>query len=155
MDPLSLTASIIAIIGVGGQAAKAVRKLASLKGAPDLVLALNNEIADLHLVVAAIQDVFKRQQTSGVPFLDNRAREINVDANVTNSLAQANEKVTELDALYKRFNISISGTNIKFNKATWLREQKRVKRMQEDIKNVRLKLAAALGVLNSYVLFTL
>ena len=47
MDPLSLTASIVAIIGVGGQAAKAIKKLASVRGAPASILALHNELSDL------------------------------------------------------------------------------------------------------------
>ena len=58
MDPLSLTASILTVLGVSGQAAKALKKLASLKGAPTVVLRLNNELSDLHLLTVAIQDIF-------------------------------------------------------------------------------------------------
>ncbi|KAL9118605.1 MAG: hypothetical protein Q9187_004848 [Circinaria calcarea] len=156
MDPLSIAAGIITIVGVGGQAAKAVRKLASLKGAPDLVLALNNEISDLHLVVLAIQDVFKRQQTSGLSFPGNRALNANVDASITNSLQYAKEKVVELEALHNRLTTTAtasgSSDSTAFNKGAWLREQKRVKKMQEDLRNVRLKLASALSVLNSSTL---
>ena len=151
MDPLSITASILTIVGVGGQAAKAVKRLASLKGAPDLVLALNNEISDLHLVVLAIQDVFQRQQTGGAPLPGNRVVVANVDASVTNSLRYANEKVVELESLHSQLttNASRSSGSTTFNKTVWLREQKRVKKMQEDLRNVRLKLAGALSVLNS------
>ncbi|KAL9116731.1 MAG: hypothetical protein Q9187_006741 [Circinaria calcarea] len=154
MDPLSITASIITIIGVGGQAAKAVRKLASLKGAPDLVLALNNEISDLHLVVLAIQDVFQRQQTSGLLFPGSWPGEANVNASVTKSLRDANEKVVELEALHNRLITSASGPSgsATLNRTAWLREQKRVKKMQEDLRSVRLKLTAALSILNSSTL---
>ena len=150
MDPLSLTASIIAIIGVGGQAAKAVRKFASLKDAPDLLLAFNNEISDLHLIVLAIQDVFQRQQISGTPFPGYRAGEASVDASVTNSLRQAKETVFKLEQLYERLNTSASGSgNTTFDKVIWLREQKRIRKTMEEFRNIRLKLTAALGVLNS------
>ena len=142
MDPLSLTASIIAIVGIGGQAAKAVRKLASLKDAPDLLLALNNELSDLRVVVLAIQDVFQKQQS--------RATEARVDASVVNSLRQTKETVLKLEALYDRLDTlaSWSSWSTPLHKATWLREQKRVRMVQEDLGNVRLKLAATLGVLN-------
>ena len=40
VDPLSLTASIIAIIGIGGQAAKLMSRLDSTKVAPDSVLVI-------------------------------------------------------------------------------------------------------------------
>ena len=117
MDPLSITASIITIVGVGGQAAKAVRKLASLKGASDLVLALNNELSDLHLVVLTIQAIFLRQQNSDIPFPGYRASEANLDISVINALTQANDKALELDTLYKR----LSKTALSSNKSTALR----------------------------------
>ena len=141
------------LVGIGRQAAKAVRKLASLKGAPDVVLALNNEISDLHLVVLAIQDVFQRQQTSALSFPGNRVVDANIDASVTNSLRHAKEKVVELEALHNRLTTTATASgssgSTAFNKGAWLREQKRIKKMQEDLRNVRLKLAAALSVLNS------
>ncbi|MCJ1234326.1 hypothetical protein MMC14_002285 [Varicellaria rhodocarpa] len=147
MDPLSLTASIIAIIGVGGEAAKAVRKLASLKGAPSLVLALNNEISDLYLVVLAIRDVHQRQRASSALSPNNAS----TDDTITSTLLRANEKVLELRALHQRLTSWTTGPSglSTLNKASWLREQKNVKKMQEDLRTVRLKLSTTRGILNS------
>ena len=152
-DPLSLTASIIAIVGIGGQVAKSIKRLASLKGAPDLILALNNELSDIRLIIIAIQDVFQRQQITSVPFLGNQTGEANINASVTSALNQANEKVLELEALHNKlipFSSGLSGTTTG-DKVTWLREQGKLKRIQESLRDARLKLATALGVLNSYV----
>ena len=151
MDPLSLTAGIIAIIGAGGQAAKTIKKLASVKGAPDSILALHNEISDIRLIIIAIQDVFEKQRSTGIPFPGYRAGEANIDASVINALEQANEKLLELEALHDRlapFSSGLSGTTT-MDKVTWLREQKKLMLMQEDLRSTRLKLATALGVLNS------
>ena len=147
MDPLSLTASIIAIVGVGGEVAKAVRKLASLKGAPDLILALNNEISDLHLVILAIRDIYLRQKASIIP----ASNDVVTDNTVVNTLTQANDKVLELKALHQRLSAwtTKSGDLSTLNKASWLREQKNVRKMQEDLRTVRLKLSTTLGMLNS------
>ena len=154
MDPLSLTASIIAIIGVGGQAAKAVKRLASIKGAPDTLLALNNEISDLRLIVTAIEDVFRTQQTSGSRLHPgSQVHEASVNTSIVLSLYQVNQKVHELDAMYQRLTQSTSGPNASaapnVNRGIWLAEQKKVKQLQEDLRSSRLKLAAVLGVLNS------
>ena len=151
MDPLSITVSIIAIIGVGGQTAKTIKKLASIKGAPDSILALNNEISDIRLIIIAIQDVFEKQRTTGKPFPGYRASEANVDASVISALEQANKKVLELEALHNRLIPLSSGLSglATTDRITWLREQKKLKHMQEDLRTTRLKLATALGVLNS------
>ena len=152
MDPLSLTASIIAVLGVGGQAAKGIGKLAATRGTPELVLALNNEISDLQVVVLAIQDIFDRQRSSGVPFPGQRAGDINIDASITSSLKQANDVVTDLEEFYTRLKVSTFGSpgTVTFAKTVWLREQRKIKRMKDDLKSVRLKLTMALGALNAY-----
>ena len=154
MDPLSLTASIIAIIGVGGQAAKAVKKLASFKGAPDTLLALNNELSDLRLIVTAIEDVFRIQQTLGNRLHHHsQAHEASVSASVVLSLHQVNQKVHELDTMYQKLTQSTSGSNSSatpdVNRGVWLAEKKKLKHLQADLRSSRLKLAAVLGVLNS------
>ena len=46
MNPLSLTTCIIAVLGASGGAASGLRKLASLRRAPDAILALINELSD-------------------------------------------------------------------------------------------------------------
>ena len=159
-EALGLIASILAVIGVGGQITKAVRKLASLKDAPDVILALNNEISDLHLVVIAIEDVFQKKRTSGVPLPGNRAEETNVDTIVTNSLQYTQDKAVELEALYRRIAPSPSGSSDfdPIDKISWSQVQKRiktawlherVKEMQKDLRSARLRLITALGVINS------
>ena len=59
MDPLSLTASIIAVLGAGGSVASGIERIVSLRHAPDALLALNNEIVDFQLVVRMIQELLQ------------------------------------------------------------------------------------------------
>ena len=153
MDPLSLTASIIAIIGVGGHAARLIKRVASLKDASELILALNNEISDLRLVVSAIQDIFEKQRADSIQFPGSTTSEIDANTSVTNTLCHAKEKSIELDALCRRLGSSALGASgsTSINKMTWLREQRRVGQIQEDLRSIRLKLNTALGVLTSYV----
>ena len=152
MDPLSLTASIIAVVGVGGQAAGAIRRIAAIAGSSDIVLALNNEITDLHRVVSAIQDALERQQSTVLPL---SISETGYHQSVTTSLQQALDKTTELEALYSRLkpdpsNACSPRSSGKFRKLAWLREQSNIRQMLDDLKSVRLKLAGALGILNLY-----
>ena len=154
MDPLSLTASIIAILGIGGKAAGAINKIAVLKSAPDVVLALNNEITDLRFVVSAIQDALRRQRDARLLSPGNG---IGYDASVTNSLQQAMDKVTELESLYNYLQKFVSSPSsfIKFNRIAWLRKQPKIHRMLDDLKSVRLQLVGILVILNLYVDYSL
>ena len=144
MDPLSVTASILTILGVSGQAVKAVKRVVSLKEAPEIVLRLHNELSDLHLLTVAIQDVFQKVQASGIP-LDTRK-------SVTNSLKLVNEKLLELEQLHDRLmsaSSQSSSSTVNFNKSVWVAEQTRLKQLQKDLRNARLKLTSVLGTLTS------
>ena len=148
MDPLSFTASIITIIGVGGNIAQTINRLASQKGAPDFVLALHNELADLRLVVLTIQDIYERDLLSARP---RGPHDINSDASVTSALAHAHQKLTEMQRLYDRMSASFSGHNnlTTLKRTLWLLEPRKAKQIQNDLRNTRLKLTAVLGILNS------
>ena len=153
MDPLSLTASIVAVLGVVNQVAKGTAKLASLRGAPEAVLGLHNEAAHLQMIILAIQDVFEKQKASGVSRSDQRVAPSNVDSSVINSLDQANVTLSNLYALCKRLKISTpeSIKAVTFERVTWVKEQKKVKKIRKDLKKVTIQLMTALGALNAYV----
>ena len=143
MDPLSITASILAILGVGGQVVEAIKKVVALKGAPEIVLRLHNELSDLHLLTITIQDVFQTAQANGIP--------LNTQRSVTNSLKLVNEKLLELKHLHDRLTSAsqpaCSSLNVK--KSVWLMEQTHLKLLQKDLRNARLKLTSVLGTLTS------
>lgn len=46
MDPLSLTASLIAVVGLASQTSKALRSLYNLRHAPREILELANEVIE-------------------------------------------------------------------------------------------------------------
>ena len=141
MDPLSLTASIITVIGLGGPVAEAVRGLASLRDAPNYIIALNNEMADLNLIVLAIQDIYQSQRATGA---SGQVDETNVDASVTSALNEANRITEKLRKLYDR----LSGPGSP-SRTAWLLDSRKARRIGETLRDVRLKLAAALGLLSS------
>ena len=47
MDPLSILASVVTLAETGGTVSKVLRKCIEFKNAPDVLLALQNEITDL------------------------------------------------------------------------------------------------------------
>ena len=54
-DPLSIIASIIAVIGAAESAGKALNRIRDIMNAPDEVLALSNEISDLTVVLKHVE----------------------------------------------------------------------------------------------------
>ena len=145
MDPLSLTASIIAIIGVGGSLAKTIRKLASAQQAPRLAMALSNELSDLCLIVTVVQKVLETQQ----PIEDS------FNASIASSLTEAHEKAMELRTVHDDLVSTTSKTKglRPFSKIRGVWDPKKIRKIQQDLRSVRLKLVGSLGVLNSYVNF--
>ena len=55
-DPLSITASIIAVVGAAECVTKTLAKIRSIRNAPDELLALINEVSDLKIILSDIQN---------------------------------------------------------------------------------------------------
>ena len=141
MDPLSLTASIIAIVGAGSKLAQTVKKIASLRGAPAVLLALNNEIADLQLALLAIIDVYEGGHTV----------QESTAASLSSTLLQVRTSIEQLVGLVARVQKPSNGATdgLKLNRVAWLREQSRLNGVNNDMRDCRRKLISLTGLLTS------
>ena len=83
-DPLSITASIIAVVGAAEGVGKTINKIRSFREAPNELLSLINEISDLRIVLGDIQGnlsqnassiSLQREQSEHMSTLLNRAKE--------------------------------------------------------------------------------
>ena len=54
-DPLSIIASVIAVLGAAESAGKALNRIRDMTNAPDEILALSNEISDLTVVLKHVE----------------------------------------------------------------------------------------------------
>ena len=142
MDPISLIASIITLIGAGGSVAKGLRKLISLKEAPDSLLQLNNEISDLQLVASAIQEIFWQCSESL-----GEARKSH-HAILDNALSNTKTVILELEVLivYGLAKVTAGGSRV--NRLAWVREERKIQAMKDRLRAARMDLVAATSLLN-------
>ena len=144
MDPLSVTASIVTLLAASGSIVGGLEKLSSLREAPDIILALNNEISDFRLVIYELTN-YLQQDPAGSP---SRAQAFSTQ--ILPILDRARSKLTELESIIE-YRLVLPGSNgsIRLNKTAWFWERQKVKRIQEEIRSTRTNLVAVIGVLIS------
>ncbi|KAL9080470.1 MAG: hypothetical protein Q9157_000784 [Trypethelium eluteriae] len=143
MDPLSLTASIIAVATLAGQTCQGFIKLRGLhKSVPGRVHALHNEVVDLKVVLHQLADVTRDREVllSSTP----------ERADIEHLLKRAESKLTELDAVNSRLVKACIETKIPiFRGPRWQKEQAKIQTLQDEIKSVKSSLNVILGASNS------
>lgn len=145
MDPLSIAASLIALIGAAEKIAVGIDKLASLRNAPASVLALNNELSDLRLVLREVEpliekhyDAIASERTTPVPAPG--------DSTLLRSIQRAKVKLVELESIVQNRLMVRMGVK---DKLAWTFEQDKVVKAKDDLRTARLNITAALGVATS------
>ena len=139
MDPLSISASIVALIGAAKGVAVGIDKLASLRGAPAAVLQLNNEVSELRLVLDVAESLLRKHD-------ETAPREDNKDNTLQLSVGRATERLTELESVVTNRLFSRMGV---FDRLGWLKEQDKIQRALADLRTARLNIIAMLGVVTS------
>jgi hypothetical protein len=142
MDPLSLVASILTI---GATMGVTLRALRSAQNAPVEVQALANEVTDIMAVVRDIEAALVESQLHQ-----------NAPSSLVSLLEKAHAKILDLDAIIKlRLENVQQGTQYaaQIPRFSWLRERPRVRRFQQELREIRLNLVATLGVTNLYSAF--
>lgn len=143
MDPLSVTAGILAVLGAGGKVGTACQKIIALRHAPYALIALNNEVTDLHIVVKDVNDILR---------LHSQTSETDALPSVTSALKRTTATLLRLETLIAYELTTPSGDNeSRLDRSVWLQAESRVQKLKDDIRADRVALASALGLLASYV----
>jgi hypothetical protein len=138
MDPLSISASAIAVATVASQIVKNLIRVKSLIGSRDGMLALANEVADLELVLLKIGSA--TEAVSNGPTSEMLS--------LSGSIASASEKLNELDASIESCTGQKSSTNIRRRIKQWLKEPHTLERLQQELRDIRCKISLELGVVS-------
>lgn len=142
MDPLSITTSVLTLLAAANQVAKGLDKLASIKGAPAAVLALNNEVSDLRLVLCEAEPLLQKHVHTAVsPLTGDRTLQLSID--------RAKERLTDLESVVGNRLMRRMGTK---DRLGWLYEQDKVQKALSDVRTAKANVTTMLGVVTTSVI---
>ena len=146
-DPLSFTASIIAILGVTDSVGKALSKIKVLKESPDELLALINEVSDFKVVLYDIERQFRdRPQTSNASTTDQYSH-------LSDLIYRAKDPLLKLEEMIEyQFKRAESGDgHFRVSRIEWLRAKVVVERLRQTLRDTRQNIQSYMALINSYV----
>ena len=139
MDPLSVTASIVAVVGAAGSLTSGLRKIHALKDAPDDLRQLYEELSDIHLLVSTIQ-ASCRQWSNRVLVEDE------CDKFIAVTLKRSSAELLDVEKLIAYDLTKATSNGDKLDKMAWLRAQGKVRSAQARLRDTRSRLAEILNV---------
>ena len=112
-DPLSITTAIVTLLGAGVQIVKVLKKLVSLKNAPGILLAVNNEFTDLRAVVQILGDLLQRQDSTN---------DVALYSQLSTSLKKVKQTLLRLEQLFSYESTVIEGDDLhlRLDTSVWL-----------------------------------
>ena len=140
---LSLAASIIAVLGAAEGVAKALSKVRSIRKASDEVLALNNEVSNLQVILCDVQGYVRNIPESHISQEHLQHLLTFVD--------QAKEKLLQLDRLihYDVLKPQSLPNNIKISKIEWLKAARTIDEFRRSLRDTRLNIVTHMMMINS------
>ena len=140
MDPFSLTVGILTLLSAGGTIGKALKKITTLNP-PDVLLALNNEVVDLQIVVKDVSNVLQRHSevTQAAPV-----------SSICFALAKSKRTLSKLESLmaYELTTTTGKDNELRLDRSAWLRLEPKVLRLKNDIRDDRVRLSTASNILS-------
>ena len=143
MDPLSITVSILTVLGTTGSIGKAIKKLVMLRGVPDALLALNNEVSDFHLIMSKTDALLQHYRDAP----GTTSRNADFAAEVASLLERGKARLLELECLIE-YTLTSPGQNGEsvLNGSAWSREHEKANRIKEELCSIRTSLATLLSI---------
>ena len=135
-DPLSVAASIVAIVGAADAVTKGLRRLKAAKNAPEVLQALVPDVAQLEMVLNCVKSAVLN---SGSPSVE-----------LATLIGEAGSKLLELRSLIE-YALTKAGVSDIVDRWQWLRKGNEVERLRDQLSTIRLNLIALTSGANLYV----
>ena len=142
-DPLSITASIIAIITAAEGVSKALVKIRNYQIIPNEFFALVNEVSDLKVVMIDIDTYLKTILDKSSP--------LKTLQHMKTLLIRGKEELLELDQLirYQLIKPETTLPNAKVSRHRWIKAKKVIERYRRSLRDIRLNMIAQISMLNT------
>ena len=131
MDPLSLTASLIAVVGTVKQVQKGLGQLKRLHNAPRELDDLLDENSQFEAILQAIEKT---------PWKSN-----GVGPELQTVLSKAHAKLADFDALIQ-YTLTEAGSSSKVDRLQWVRRRREVEEMRHDLRDITIRIISLVGV---------
>ena len=144
MDPLSISASVVALLGAGGTLAKLLRKGIGLKNAPDVLRALNDEVSELQSTANDVNDLL---------WTANRDSDDQPPKSLVSTLNRVKSVLLQLESYiaYQLTVVTADGEGKRLDKSVYLRAGHRLQEFKDEILTSRIALASALSLFASSI----
>ena len=140
MDPISITASVIAIATLAAQVGTAFAELRKdCTELPARLHALNNEVADIAFVLHQVAAVLEERNC-----LSDSDK-----ASIPTLLSQADVKLQELRDILDQFRGTCVTRRVLLRASVWRKWQPKLQVLQSDIREIKCSLNVLLGASNS------
>ena len=133
MEPLSIGASVIAVVGATGKLVKGIRRLKALSDAPRELDDLLAEVSQFELVIQAIRNTHENSGTE-----------------LKKLLRTATNILVEFESLIE-YHLTEAGSSDKVDRWQWTHKSKDVERLRGKLQEVTANVVALVGVNARYV----
>lgn len=142
-DPFSVAVGILTVLGATGTVKKFFKDVVRLRNGPDILLALNDQLVDLQILVQKIHDLLQQQSS----ILD-----VAPDEGLVRSLKTAQTLVSKLENFiaYDLTVVRGGGGHLELDKSRWLRVKPRVQKLVQDVQANKNDLKLAVDLLTRY-----
>lgn len=143
MDPFTITTGVVTLIGACATTSRTLARIRKLREAPALIQAVNNEIADLRLILVDISDHFGslERRAVGYPGAERAVFEL-----CATTIERTRDLVQDVDALIRdRLLKPGSETDLKINRTAFWRERENLVQIQTDLQVARQRIAHLFG----------
>ena len=145
-DPLSITASVIAVVGAVDSVNKTLVRIKNLVNAPRNLLALMNEVSDLALVLNDVES-FVRQTAERRQSHEDKLRHMELLIN------RAKNRLLELEHLihYRLLKPDSTPNKIRLSRREWVAAKNIIEDFRRSLRDMRIDIVTQMLILNSQV----